>query len=222
MDDRREPETSEAPPAWGPEGAFLFIAVDFMLIFLAPRSWVLPARFGAVFVFSLILLGPLKAKPAHLGLCLGRIGEGFKISALSVGIASLLTVLGIGVYLILHTMDLAPELPPPARGPTSLWLEAAVRTVLLYPILEEWIYRGVLYFPLEHRVGRRGAIILSGLVFQSLHLAYGVPWPHYFIGGMILAWAYARGRSLLYPIFLHALWNLFILGTDWARGAGWF
>jgi membrane protease YdiL (CAAX protease family) len=115
----------------------------------------------------------------------------------------------------------------PLEPPAPAGVEGAARwkglliTVVLYPILEEWIYRGVLYPPLEARSGRWPAIVISGLVFQALHLAYGIHWPHYFVGGMILAWAFAKSRSLIYPIFLHGLWNLFVAVVDMGRTDGW-
>jgi len=38
---------------------------------------------------------------------------------------------------------------------------------------------------------------------------------------MILAWAFARGRSLLYPLVLHSGWNAFVMFVDAARWHGW-
>jgi membrane protease YdiL (CAAX protease family) len=58
-------------------------------------------------------------------------------------------------------------------------------------------------------------------VFQALHLAYGIYLPHYFLGGMILAWAFFRSGSLLVPIGLHAAWNLLVIAVETSRASGW-
>ncbi|MHC4601129.1 MAG: lysostaphin resistance A-like protein [Planctomycetota bacterium] len=219
MSDAKAEDAGRPPPPWGPEAAFLFIAVDFGLIILLPFAWRLPARFAAVLLFSAFLLFRLRASPGQLGFRLGSIREGARASAVAAGITGLLLVLGAGVYLLLRSFEAAPALPPPSDAKGDALFKNGLLTLVAYPIVEEWIYRGVLYPPLEHRIGRVGAILLSGLVFQALHLSYGVPWPHYFVGGMILAWAFARSGSLLYPILLHAMWNLFVLGVDLLRGA---
>jgi membrane protease YdiL (CAAX protease family) len=219
MNDAGNENAGPPPPRWGPEAAFLFIAVDFGLIILLPYPWRLPARFAAAFLFTALLLWRRLASPGRLGFGLGSPREGARASALVAAIAVILTGLGAGLYFLLRAFDAAPALPPPSRLEGPALVRNVLLTLVAYPVLEEWIYRGLLFPPLEHRVGRAGAVLLSGLVFQALHLAYGVPWPHYFVGGMILAWAFARGRSLIYPILLHALWNLFVLVVDLLRGA---
>jgi len=85
-------------------------------------------------------------------------------------------------------------------------------TIILAPIVEEIVYRGLLYVPLHRKIGRYGAIILSALVwsyvhhFPSLLAIIGT-----FIFGLILGWLYDRSGSLVPPIIFHAFKNSWIL-----------
>lgn len=217
---RTEDFWSPAPP-WGPETAFLLVAADFALILFLPEGWGAPGRIAAALLFPLAFFVLRRWAPASLGLSIGRVREGVKACGVSILIAVLLVGLGAAAVLALRTAGVRIALPAPSAAKGTEFVRALLVSVLLYPVLEEWIYRGILYPPLEARTGRLTAIVVSGVVFQALHLAYGKTAPHYFIGGMILAWAFSRGRSLIYPVFLHALWNLFVALADAARAQGW-
>ena len=219
MDEERSPGSWEPPPPWGTEAAFLLVACDFALLLLLPPSWTLAARAGVALAFPVLFLALGKNPFVSMGIRTGSAMQGIKACGAAVLVTSVLVGIGAGVFFGLRAAGVNLVLPPPAgSGPQRLL--ALLLTVGAYPLLEEWIYRGVLYPTLEIRTGRVPAIVLSGLVFQALHLAYGKVMPHYFIGGMILAWAFARGRSLIYPVLLHALWNLFVAGIDIARAEG--
>lgn len=85
-------------------------------------------------------------------------------------------------------------------------------TIVFAPVVEESIYRGLLYVPLYRKLGRTIAIILSSLVwthahFESLlHLNIGI-----FIIGIILAWLYDRKGSLITPVIFHMFKNIWII-----------
>ncbi len=217
-----EPKTRgnrlQAP--WAPEAAFLLVAADFCWVLFLPHAWTLPARFTGAFLFTFALIAVWKAKPRHLGLTPGRTRDGLRASLFASAVALGLLGLALGVFLLLRAAGAGLALPEPSRATSVQRWQAAALTLLAYPILEEWIYRGILYPPLEKAVGRPAAVVLSGVVFQALHLTYGLAWPHYFVGGMILAWVFARSRSLIYPVLLHALWNLLVLLADLARSEG--
>lgn len=93
-----------------------------------------------------------------------------------------------------------------------------LRVVVLYPILEEIWYRGLLYTPIRRERGRAVAVILTALIFAFAH-GNAVP-VNQFLGGLIFAIAYEARRGLLAPILLHMAGNgaLALLGfayTNW-------
>ncbi len=89
--------------------------------------------------------------------------------------------------------------------------------VVLAPVTEELMFRGVLLRSLEGR-GKRFAMVVSALVFSAAHLlgldmenlwrSAVVVLPPIFILGLILAWLTQRSGRLGPAIFLHSGWNL--------------
>jgi len=78
---------------------------------------------------------------------------------------------------------------------------------LYAPVVEELVYRSLLTHAVHPTVGDRGTIVVSGLVFAAIHVAYGNVSPENQVGGFVLAWAYLRSGTLLVPIALHAAGN---------------
>ena len=89
-------------------------------------------------------------------------------------------------------------------------------TVLLVPITEELLYRGIFFGGLYNR-SRIGAFILSTAVFSLVHVAaYAGTVPpltmflcflQYIPAGIALAWAWTRSGSILSPILMHMVIN---------------
>jgi membrane protease YdiL (CAAX protease family) len=94
-----------------------------------------------------------------------------------------------------------------------------IHGVLLAPILEELIYRGLVQPRLRRALGPAISVILSGLAFWGLHCVDrgGLGSWNQLLGGWVLAWAYERTRSLLAPTVLHALGNAILLAADLLR-----
>lgn len=93
-------------------------------------------------------------------------------------------------------------------------LGALLRVVLLYPILEEVWYRGLLYTPIRRERGRIAAILLTALIFAFAH---GNKYPvNQFLGGLIFAFAYESRRGLVAPILLHMAGNGALALLGWS------
>lgn len=97
------------------------------------------------------------------------------------------------------------------------WLIAAFG-VLVAPVTEEAVFRGLLYPSLRERMpgGRFGAAVLVSLVFAAIHgnmMAF-VP---LFALAMVLAWVMERTNSLLACIVVHAVHNASSLAPMLAR-----
>lgn len=90
-----------------------------------------------------------------------------------------------------------------------------IRTVLT----EELICRGAILYILIRRLGNTKAIVLSALLFASLHFMNPAIWSNVvqagllfiftFTMGLLLGYAYARTYSILIPFAIHFGWNLF-------------
>jgi membrane protease YdiL (CAAX protease family) len=81
-------------------------------------------------------------------------------------------------------------------------------TVVLTPVFEEIVFRGLVFATLRRRFGVPGAALLSAGIFAIAH-GYGVlGFAAVFWSGLLWAWAYERSGSLLPSIAAHAADNL--------------
>lgn len=85
-----------------------------------------------------------------------------------------------------------------------------VVAVLVAPVLEEMLFRGLLqtairsFFEIKHGVWF--AIAISSGLFAAMHANPG-HWPALFVLGGCMGYAYEKSGSLLQPIFIHSLFN---------------
>jgi membrane protease YdiL (CAAX protease family) len=94
---------------------------------------------------------------------------------------------------------------------------AMVTAVVLAPVTEELIFRGILLKTLEGR-GRRTIMVVTSLDFAAFHLlglqpsrilqAAAVVLPQLFVVGLVLAWVTLRSKRLGPAIFIHSGFNL--------------
>jgi len=83
-----------------------------------------------------------------------------------------------------------------------------VDTVLLTPVFEEIVFRGLLFATLRRRFGVSLAAVSSAALFAVAHGYGAVGFAAVFWSGLLWAWAYERTGSLLPPMALHATDNL--------------
>jgi len=87
-------------------------------------------------------------------------------------------------------------------------LVTLVDTVVLTPVFEELVFRGLLFATLGRRLRPAVAAVVSAAVFALAH-GYGVlGFAAVFWSGLLWAWAYARTGSLVPSITAHAVDNL--------------
>jgi hypothetical protein len=125
--------------------------------------------------------------------------------------------------IVVYIVALLPALvfPPPADH-TNLFLEIfkaggatllllLVIAVLLAPLLEEVLFRGLLFPALRRRLRFWPAAVLTTLMFTGLHFTQtGTYWPAVegiFICGMALAWLRERTGSLWPSVAFHMGFN---------------
>ena len=83
---------------------------------------------------------------------------------------------------------------------------AFLSVVIVGPVVEEILFRGLIYGALEKRLRVFGAILVSSLLFAAVHLqvVYFIP---IFCLGLVLGWARCKANSLGLPILIHVLNN---------------
>lgn len=81
---------------------------------------------------------------------------------------------------------------------------------VIAPILEETVFRGIIYNSLRSKLGVWTAAILSAALFSGLHMDFWGFVPRFFLG-MALAYLYEKNQSLFPSMALHSLNNTLAL-----------
>ena len=104
-------------------------------------------------------------------------------------------------------------------GASPFWLAAVlVSTVVLAPLAEELLYRGLLQSMIrQHTSSPWPAILLTSAVFAASHFGQCQDMPALFVLAVALGYNYERTGRLVAPILLHALFNAAMI---WVRLAG--
>lgn len=82
----------------------------------------------------------------------------------------------------------------------------AVTALVVAPLFEELLFRGLLLPVAGQRLGGAGAVVLSAAVFAIAHLSLGELAP-LFVLGLGLGWLRWRSGRLGSAVLMHALWN---------------
>jgi hypothetical protein len=136
------------------------------------------------------------------------------LAALGAGIAGYLAAM-FPVYVVLAVINHFVGAPAPSSPVVSIMMSAsgaAPRAVLIVlvvvaaPLVEETIFRGVLYGGLRRRMRFGGAALISALIFSGAH-AQLVAFLPIAVLGLILAYVYERTGSLWASAVTHAVFN---------------
>jgi membrane protease YdiL (CAAX protease family) len=98
----------------------------------------------------------------------------------------------------------------------------ALAAIVLAPLVEEILFRGILYPMLKHHGYPRLALWGTSLLFAAVHLHVATFVP-LFVFGLILIWIYERTDTLFAPILTHATFNTinFLLFINQAQVEQW-
>jgi uncharacterized protein len=148
------------------------------------------------------ILGPVRPGVAAVGI-------GIAVGA----VATLLTYLVNALTVLLAEPDAPVQqqvLLDALRGGWSLAV-AAILAIVVAPVTEEVLFRGLLFQSLRRRVGLWPAAAVSSLLFASIHVEILFSQPlalaGLFVFAMALAWSFHRFGSLVVPIIAHAVFN---------------
>jgi len=78
--------------------------------------------------------------------------------------------------------------------------------VVLAPLVEEVMFRGLLYLPLRTKFGPVTAGVIVAAVFAAVHM-YAAGAGHFFILGLMLVWLVEATGTLWTPVLVHCLYN---------------
>lgn len=225
------PAPDEPPDAYDP---LLWALVIFLLVMLnAPTLQQMPRDFrvdGSSAIYLLAVLLPLMYLVSLRGQAdaVGRIqwfqgGFWRQMSAAFAGYAAYVPILFV---LLGITMLIAPALPAEQTNPIGervvemqsvlSWLWLFLQAAVLAPIIEEIVFRGVLFKVFWQRTGRVWlSAFVSGYLFAVIHPQFLGGILPITVLGTILALVYAHTRSLLPCIVIHALNNGLITLLMW-------
>ena len=86
---------------------------------------------------------------------------------------------------------------------------------LLYPIAEEFLFRGVILGAFSRKFGPAAAVILSAIAFAVVHVQYDLIGMGFILAdGLLFGAARVLGRSVYLPMIFHVLGNSYAV---WER-----
>lgn len=168
----------------------------------------------AVFGVALIPLAVTRRLDRRLlGSRSGQVGRLLR-AGIVVGVVALVASYAVNAVLVMVLDTAEPVrqqlLVDALRGGVALAV-AAVIAVVVAPLTEELVFRGVLFRSLADRFGVGAGVVLSAAVFSLVHLE--VLWSQpaalagLFVIGAVLAAGYHRTGSVLVPVVGHAVFN---------------
>jgi hypothetical protein len=138
------------------------------------------------------------------------LGRSWRAVLLGLAVAGVLTPLALALEHLLQSAWRPIEHPlvPVFAGAGS----GASRTMLMVvacavvPVLEETLFRSIVYRPLRASWSPFPAALMSALIFSVGHMSW-VGFIPYLLVGLGLAWAYERSGTLLAPAVAHGVFN---------------
>ena len=110
------------------------------------------------------------------------------------------------------SVALMPEFPQQQivldlkHAPLSQKLLIIISALLIAPITEEFVFRGILYRGLKGFIGALPAILISTILFALVHKNVSSFFV-LFLFGILLCYVYEKTESIFSPIFCHMLFN---------------
>ena len=107
------------------------------------------------------------------------------------------------------------------QWPVSLVALQGFVALVVAPVAEELLFRGVLYQAIKQRSHRQAALWITAILFAMIHF-YPVGFLSLIFLAVILVFVYERTKNLFAPILLHSLFNtvnfiLIVTQPKWAQ-----
>lgn len=129
-----------------------------------------------------------------------------KINFLSKGSICYYILLGIFTSLILNIImyDLGLQ---NNTSSTSLALYTIIATGVLGPVLEEIVFRGIIYNKLKKSFSSKYSVIIVSLLFSLFHLNL-IQGIYVFFFSLVITYYYDKTNNFLVPVLIHVFGNL--------------
>ncbi len=132
-------------------------------------------------------------------------------------VAEILEVFTIFIFKVVdHPEQDAINFVKHAQSDPIYFTLAFIEVVIFAPIIEEFLFRGIIHNFIKKYLGRFSSIILTNIAFAMMHFSSSQKLSNIsilgsiFVLGCFLSFLYERQKSLISPIFLHAINNLVI------------
>ena len=100
---------------------------------------------------------------------------------------------------------------------TAVAIASLILFVIIAPILEEYLFRGVIFDSFNSAFGLWASVAISSVAFTSFHLLDYFDYPHallaIFLLAVLLAILRYKSQSITHSIICHASYNLTIIGA---------
>lgn len=210
-------------PMLTPLAAGAGVALLAMLLGVGLPAWLSGEEALGFGLYGLLLVGVLRScrrAGLRFGALTGPLPRSVHAWALAALAVPLLSISVATMPLVVSVLAwLAPDVLRGLAGAPDLLSSTSgiVQAVLLAPVVEELVFRGVMLRAFAARWGTHAGILTSATAFAVLHfdslgaLAFGV----------VMALLYLRTRTLLVPMLCHALHNgLIVLAEPWIADDG--
>ncbi|MBQ8836539.1 MAG: CPBP family intramembrane metalloprotease [Clostridia bacterium] len=146
-----------------------------------------------------------KEPPAKMHCSAKTVGTAFLIAMALTYIGQ---IIGEFVFSLLYdTLDIAFTSDTFEIINNITWYEALISTVIIGPLVEEFMFRKVI-IDRTRMYGEKLSLIFSALMFAFFHMSVE-QFFYAFFAGLLLGYLYLRRGKLLYCWILHALFNFF-------------
>jgi hypothetical protein len=134
-----------------------------------------------------------------------RVVLGLGLGFISIAFAAGYLLLVERIAVLRELRDQAPTMFDSVKDNPQELISIAVLVVIAAPLVEEYLFRGLLLAGLRRSVRPRMAIVISAAIFAVVHPA--ISFPAVFVLGLLTAWAVKRTGSLLPGIVAHGVHN---------------
>jgi len=190
----------------------LVIILAFVASFISYSEYLLSVVLIAYIVFVIV------SNKLSVGTLIGKIPSNYNWWPLILmALGCIAYSLGAIVVIMYPLAKLNSELVNEIFADSSLsesLASAFILLVILAPLIEEMVFRGLLFSRLTKKWNMTGAMVVSSLAFGLLHMdPIGA-----FVFGIVACVLYTRTRTLLVPMGLHALNNLIVWALTSTEG----
>jgi membrane protease YdiL (CAAX protease family) len=176
-----------------------------------PKSMTIAFAAAGALVYALMRFSYWRSKAAGVPAILrgGDVAQSLRHGALAAGVAC---IAGVGYLAALHHSALWADVARQTAASTGGRGWIMLLAVVVAPLCEEFIFRGLIYGGLRRSISAPRAMMMSAAVFAVVHPPLSML--PVFVLGLCTAWTYERSKSLLAPMLVHASYNAVILGSQ--------